>query len=170
MALQGFNIPVQQPFDSTNVEEVMRFCVAELGSTLTITTLCSTSFERSYLSIKDKDSTTGETTEVAIPRKVMSAAVKMRGEVALPSLVVVNKDREDQGLSSIYMSQFIARCLISSARELMFCLDHTIEVKRSDEHFHFYGVRVPNSNITLDYFTEGDRKEVRHRGTLRNDA
>ena len=156
--------------------------------------LCSTSFERSYLSIKDKDSTTGETTEVAIPRKVMckffdqlavaldchyrrqfvrpvnlggnvylSAAVKMRGEVALPSLVVVNKDREDQGLSSIYMSQFITRCLISSARELMFCLDHQIEVKRSDEPFHFYGVRVPNSNNTFDYFTEGDRKEVRHR-------
>ena len=49
----------------------MRFCIAELGSTLTIAMLCGTSFETSYLSIKDKDSTTGETTEVAIPRKVM---------------------------------------------------------------------------------------------------
>ena len=184
MSLEGFQIPVQQAFTSTNVEEVMRFCIGELGSTLTIVMLCGTSFETSYLSIKDKDSTTGVTTEVVIPRKVMckffdqlalsldthclghfvrpldlggnvylSAAVKMRGEVALPSLAVVNKNQEHQGLSTIHLSQFMARCLISSARELMFCLDHKIEVERSDEHFHFYGIRVPNSSITLDYFT-----------------
>ena len=184
MSLGGFEIQAQQAFTSTNVEEVMRFCIQELGSTLTITMLCGVSFETSYLSIKDKDITTGVTTEVAIPRSVIckffdqlalsvdthsrghfvrpldlggnvhiSAVVKMRGEAAHPSLAVVNKNKEHLGLSTIHLSQFMARCLISSARELMYCVDHTIEAEKSDEHFHFYGIRAPNSSITLDYFT-----------------
>ena len=42
MALRGFKIPVQQAFESTNVQEVMRFSITEHGSTLIIAMMCGT--------------------------------------------------------------------------------------------------------------------------------